>query len=53
MLSGHEPTMCSWLLARRIPRATVRILPGGRHAYFAEFRDTASPMVNDFLTTSN
>jgi pimeloyl-ACP methyl ester carboxylesterase len=37
------------LLAGRIPNAHVRIMPGGRHAYFEECREVASPIVLDFL----
>ncbi|WP_342029002.1 alpha/beta fold hydrolase [Arthrobacter crystallopoietes] len=37
------------LLAGRIPNAQVRIIPGGRHAYFEECREVASPIVLDFL----
>ncbi|QTG81282.1 alpha/beta fold hydrolase [Arthrobacter crystallopoietes] len=37
------------LLAGRIPNAQVRIIPGGRHAYFEEYREVASPIVLDFL----
>ncbi|MCW2134272.1 alpha/beta fold hydrolase [Arthrobacter sp. VKM Ac-2550] len=37
------------LLADRIPNAQVRIIPGGRHAYFEECREVASPIVLDFL----
>jgi 3-oxoadipate enol-lactonase len=37
------------LLAGRIPNAQVRIIPGGRHAYFEECREVASPLVLDFL----
>jgi pimeloyl-ACP methyl ester carboxylesterase len=38
------------LLAGRIPNAQVRIIPGGRHAYFEECRDVASPTVLNFLS---
>ena len=47
-----NPVANAWLLARRIPHSQVRILPRGRHAYFHEFRDTASGLVTDFLAAA-
>lgn len=38
------------LLADRIPDATVHLFPGGRHAYFEEWRPEASDVVREFLT---
>jgi pimeloyl-ACP methyl ester carboxylesterase len=43
------PSANAALLADRIPRATLRVLPGGRHGYLHEQRDVASPLVLDFL----
>lgn len=40
------------LLADRIPGARLRLIPHARHAYFEEFRDCASPLVLDFLTSA-
>jgi len=37
------------LLADRIPDARAELIQGARHAYFHEFRATASPLVRDFL----
>ncbi|MFB8024459.1 alpha/beta fold hydrolase [Streptomyces sp. NPDC056465] len=37
------------LLAERIPDARVHLLPGARHAYFEECRDTAGALVRAFL----
>jgi 3-oxoadipate enol-lactonase len=37
------------LLADRIPGAELHLVPGGRHAYFVEFRPEASRVVLDFL----
>ncbi|MFH9424002.1 alpha/beta fold hydrolase [Streptomyces sp. NPDC017529] len=53
VLHGTEdllnPTANASLLADRIPDARLHLLPGARHAYFEEFRATASPLVLDFL----
>ncbi|MFD5874910.1 alpha/beta fold hydrolase [Streptomyces sp. NPDC060322] len=37
------------LLAERLPDARVHLLPGARHAYFEECRDTAGAPVRAFL----
>ncbi len=37
------------LLGERIPSARLAWIPGARHAYFDEFRSTASPLVLEFL----
>ena len=44
-----NPAANAALLAARIPNSRVEILPGARHAYFQEFRRTASALVIDFL----
>ncbi|WP_037606352.1 alpha/beta fold hydrolase [Streptacidiphilus rugosus] len=44
-----NPTANAALLAERIPGARLALLEGARHAYFEEFRATASPLVLDFL----
>lgn len=44
-----NPAANAPLLAERIPGARLHLLPGARHAYFEEFRATASPLVLDFL----
>jgi pimeloyl-ACP methyl ester carboxylesterase len=44
-----SPAANAQLLADRIPNARAELLPGARHAYFHEFRRTASPLVTDFL----
>ncbi len=44
-----NPAANAPLLAGRIPDATVHLIPGARHAYFEEFRETSSPVVLDFL----
>jgi pimeloyl-ACP methyl ester carboxylesterase len=53
VLHGTEdrfnPTANAPLLAKRIPGARLALLDGARHAYFEEFRVTASPLVLDFL----
>ncbi|TCP56900.1 pimeloyl-ACP methyl ester carboxylesterase [Tamaricihabitans halophyticus] len=44
-----NPAANGQLLAERIPTAQLRLIPGGRHAYFEEFREIASKAVLDFL----
>ena len=44
-----NPTANAPLLAQRIPGAELHIVPNGRHGYFIEFREEASPVVLDFL----
>jgi 3-oxoadipate enol-lactonase len=44
-----NPTANAPLLAERIPGAELRLIEGGRHGYFIEFRDEASPAVLEFL----
>ncbi len=44
-----NPTANAALLAGRIPGAELRIIEGGRHGYFVEFADEATPVVLDFL----
>ena len=44
-----NPVANAPLLAERIPDARVHILPGARHAYFQEHRQTASELVLNFL----
>ncbi|MFI7341513.1 alpha/beta fold hydrolase [Streptomyces sp. NPDC050085] len=44
-----NPTANAPLLADRIPGARLLMIPGGRHAYFEEFADEATPPVLDFL----
>ena len=44
-----NPVANAPLLAKRIPDATMTILPGARHAYFQEMRESASSIVLDFL----
>ncbi|MEZ0069682.1 3-oxoadipate enol-lactonase [Streptacidiphilus sp. MAP12-20] len=44
-----NPTANAPLLAERIPDARLELVEGARHAYFEEFRATASPLVLDFL----
>jgi len=46
---GINPTANAPLLAKRIPGAELRMIEGGRHGYFIEFRDEATPAVLDFL----
>lgn len=43
------PAANASLLAERIPGARVRIIDGGRHAFFEECREEASPAVLEFL----
>ncbi|MBL1101015.1 alpha/beta fold hydrolase [Streptomyces coffeae] len=45
-----NPAANAALLADRIPDARMTLIPGARHAYFEEFRASASPLVLDFLT---
>ncbi|WP_019547406.1 alpha/beta fold hydrolase [Streptomyces sulphureus] len=44
-----NPTANAHHLAARIPHARLELLAGARHGYFEEFRETASPLVLDFL----
>ncbi len=44
-----NPTANAPLLAERIPGAEFHIVEHGRHGYFIEFREEASPVVLDFL----
>ncbi|WP_280455148.1 alpha/beta fold hydrolase [Nocardia brasiliensis] len=44
-----NPVANAPLLAERIQHASMRLIPGARHAYFDEFREVASPLVLDFL----
>lgn len=44
-----NPAANAPLIADRIPDARLHVIPGARHAYFDEFRDTATPLVLDFL----
>lgn len=44
-----NPTANAGLIASRIPGARVHLVEGARHGYFEEFRDTATPLVMDFL----
>ncbi|PRY40420.1 alpha/beta fold hydrolase [Umezawaea tangerina] len=45
-----NPTANAPLIAGRIPGAELHLVPGGRHAYFEEFREVASPLVLEFLS---
>lgn len=45
-----NPTANAPLLAQRIPGATLHIVDRGRHGYFIEFREEASPVVLEFLS---
>lgn len=47
-----NPAANAPLLAKRIPGARLEMLPGARHAYFQEFRETAAPLVLEFLDQS-
>ncbi|MEV6288050.1 alpha/beta fold hydrolase [Kribbella sp. NPDC051770] len=53
ILHGTEdifsPAANAQLLADRIPNAHAELIGGARHAYFHEYRETASPLVNNFL----
>ncbi|MDI2129848.1 alpha/beta fold hydrolase [Yinghuangia seranimata] len=44
-----NPAANAPLLAGRIPGALLHMIPEARHGYFEEFRETASPLVLDFL----
>ncbi|MGW7245276.1 alpha/beta fold hydrolase [Streptomyces decoyicus] len=44
-----NPAANAPLLADRIPGAEMQMIDGARHAYFEEFRETASGLVLDFL----
>ncbi|MGW5106716.1 alpha/beta fold hydrolase [Nocardia sp. NPDC004123] len=44
-----NPTANASLLAGRIPHARIHLISRARHAYFEEFRSSASPLVLDFL----
>ncbi|RCV61436.1 alpha/beta fold hydrolase, partial [Marinitenerispora sediminis] len=44
------PVANARLLGERIPDARTHLIEGARHAYFEEFRATASRAVLDFLT---
>ncbi|WP_369207270.1 alpha/beta fold hydrolase [Streptomyces sp. PU-14G] len=44
-----NPTANAPLLAGRVPGATLRLIPGARHAYFEEFAHEATPLVLGFL----
>jgi len=44
-----NPVANAPLLAERIPGARLHLIRGARHAYFEEFRDVASPLVEEFL----
>ncbi|WP_028934320.1 alpha/beta fold hydrolase [Pseudonocardia spinosispora] len=46
-----NPSANAPLLASRIPRCRVELIPGARHAYFEERRDVASPSVVNFLAS--
>jgi 3-oxoadipate enol-lactonase len=43
-----NPAANAPLLADRIAGARLQLIPGARHAYFEDFRSTASPLVLDF-----
>lgn len=44
-----NPTENARLLAERIPGAELRLIDGGRHGYFIEFREEAGAAVMEFL----
>lgn len=46
---AFNPTANAALLADRIPDARSRLVQGGRHAYFEEFAEVATPLVLKFL----
>lgn len=46
-----NPTDNAPLIAERIPGARMHLVEGARHAYFEEFRDVATPVVTDFLSS--
>jgi len=43
------PTANAPLLAERIPEAQLRLIEGGRHGFFDEFREQVNPAVLSFL----
>ncbi len=43
------PTANARSIASRIPRALLRLHPGGRHGFFDEFADEVGPLVRGFL----
>jgi len=45
-----NPTANAPLITSRIPGARMHLVEGARHGYFEEFRDTATPLVMDFLS---
>lgn len=45
-----NPVANAHLLVERIPDARLELLPGARHAYFEECRETAGRLVREFLT---
>ncbi|MEU6841505.1 alpha/beta fold hydrolase [Streptomyces sp. NPDC046716] len=47
-----NPTANAPLLADRVPGARLLLIPGGRHAYFEEYADVATPPVIAFLDGS-
>jgi pimeloyl-ACP methyl ester carboxylesterase len=55
VLHGSDDAMApaenARLLVYRIPRAILRITPGGRHGFFDEFAETITPQVIEFLAT--
>jgi pimeloyl-ACP methyl ester carboxylesterase len=46
-----NPTANAGLIASRIPGADTHLIEGARHGYFEEFRDIATPLVMDFLSS--
>ncbi|GAA3628734.1 pimeloyl-ACP methyl ester carboxylesterase [Lentzea atacamensis] len=46
-----NPTANAELIASRIPGADTHLIEGARHGYFEEFRDIATPLVMDFLSS--
>ena len=45
-----NPTANAPLITERIPGARMHLIEGARHGYFEEFRETATPLVMDFLS---
>jgi pimeloyl-ACP methyl ester carboxylesterase len=45
-----NPTANAPLVTARIPNARMHLIEGARHGYFEEFRETATPLVMDFLS---